>query len=228
MAPEYRFLNVGELILPTDEHVVETWEPCGAEGYSVQPGEVFRRRVAGGFPPQSRDLDDLETSFRNLVAETIAACAEFGVTIVPTRTYRPPDAQARLWRSSRTADEVSAAVAALQAHGRPVTAQILEGVGPQPGKLGRHVTNALPGESWHNIRPAMAADVAWMVDGVVVWDTERSAGAYNRNGYRLFRDEATKRGLYRGPAWDWAHIQAAPGAADADAAETYFASVIGA
>jgi hypothetical protein len=62
-------------------------------------------------------------------------------------------------------------------------AQCIERVGKQ---FGEHVTNAIPGLSWHQW--GEAADSAWVVDNEVVWSIEETVNGLN--GYMVYADEA--------------------------------------
>lgn len=152
-------------------------------------------------------LAGLAQHFTARVTTALEACAARGVVLRITYGARSPHAQARLWRRSRTADEVRGGIASLRARGAPWLASVLEDVGPQPEGL--WATNALPGLSWHQHLTVGAVDVAWMVDGPdpdtliddASWDTSPSSG------YRVWREEAVRAGLFRGPERDWAHMQ---------------------
>ena len=86
-------------------------------------------------------------------------------------------------------------------------ANVIEAVGmqfPGPGITG-HVTNAVPGESWHNWGEAM--DVYVKEDGNVIWDG-------GHEGYAIYGTCAEELGLTWGGMWnvpnDPGHIQAPP------------------
>lgn len=85
----------------------------------------------------SRSLDDLYPLVKRLAEEFIAACADAGIDVLITSTYRDAECQAALYAEGRTAP-------------------------------GRRVTNARPGESFHNWRCAF--DFAPLVNGKPRWD----------------------------------------------------------
>lgn len=120
----------------------------------------------------SRRLRDLLPHVQPKAAEVIDECGRLGVELLVTCTYRSPEEQARLYRQSRTITEIRSK-AEQYSNGYGALADILWSVGPQYGRLGRHVTNAGPGESWHNYGQAM--DVVILIDGKPCWDDEHPA-----------------------------------------------------
>lgn len=87
----------------------------------------------------SRKIADLEPHVASLALQFKAACAEEGIDLLITSTYRDHESQAALFAQGRTT----------------------------PGK---RVTNARPGQSWHNWR--VAFDVVPMRFGKPVWGTK--------------------------------------------------------
>jgi peptidoglycan L-alanyl-D-glutamate endopeptidase CwlK len=157
----------------------------------------------------SRDLSLLSPEFRGAVGRVLAACYELGVEIRPYVTVRDPSEQARLWRQSRSIEEITQAIHSLESNGAPFLAQVLRSVGPQNGD---HVTDALPGLSWHQWGEAV--DCYWQVGGQANWSTRdkvRLADGREMNGYRLYGEIAVAQGLTSGGFWstpvDWVHIQ---------------------
>lgn len=148
----------------------------------------------------SRDLADLESEFRELVETVIEDCADHGFKLVPYSTLRTAEEQAKLWRQGRSSGEIQAEIQRLASQGAPELSRVLESVGPQ---YGDRVTNALPGESWHNY--GKACDCYVEEDGEAIWDA-------NHPGYRIYAHFATLRGLTAGYYWDGfqdpPHIQA--------------------
>lgn len=117
---------------------------------------------------------------------------------------RDPLTQARLWRQSRAREQIERRILTLRKEGAPYLASCLEKVGPQHGP---HVTNALPGLSWHQWGEAL--DCMWVVSGKAVWShTRRVEGL---NGFRVYAEEASRLGLSPGGLWksfaDWPHVQ---------------------
>jgi hypothetical protein len=150
------------------------------------------------------DTTQLTAAFGDKLAQLLTACRGEGVEMRPYFGIRTPFEQARLWRQSRTREEIGQKIAWLTARGAPFLAHCLESVGPQNGA---HVTNAIPGFSWHQW--GEAADCLWVVEGKAEWSTVKKAGG--RNGYRVLAEQATALGLDAGGFWkslkDWPHVQ---------------------
>lgn len=150
------------------------------------------------------DSTALTPEFNSKLLELLAACQRLGVEMRPYFGIRTPFEQAKLWRQSRTREEISQKVGELQAQGAPFLAHALESVGPQNGP---HVTNALPGLSWHQWGEAV--DCFWVVNGQGEWSTVKQAGG--SNGYRVYAGQALQLGLDAGGLWrslkDWPHVQ---------------------
>lgn len=119
----------------------------------------------------TRDLSALDPEMRRRVERRNRIMAETGVTILGLDTYRDPFEQARLYRTSRTLDQILTKKRQLTRDGFPFLANILSSVGPQAGKLGAHVTNAGPGESWHQY--GLAQDACPVLRGVLLWDYDQ-------------------------------------------------------
>lgn len=122
----------------------------------------------------------------------------------PNEGLRDPWKQARYWRQSRSIETIDATIADLKHKGAPYIAEILQSVGPRHGD---HVTNALPGASWHQWGEAL--DCFWVVDGQAEWSTRRKVDG--SNGFRVYAEEAARLGLEAGGYWrsikDWPHVQ---------------------
>jgi hypothetical protein len=146
----------------------------------------------------------LVPGFRDKLHLLLAACREQGVEMRPYFGIRTPFEQAKLWRQSRTRDQINKKIAELNAAGATFLASCIDSVGPQSGAP---VTNALPGLSWHQW--GEAADCAWIVDNKTEWSTQKKVSGIN--GYSLFAQEARKAGLDPGGLWkslkDWPHVQ---------------------
>ena len=157
----------------------------------------------------SRDMSLLNPEFRASVEEVLGACRALGIEMRPYETLRDPWTQARFWRQSRSIEEIESAIRNLEQKGAPFLAQVIRSVGPQ---FGDRVTDALPGTSWHQWGEAL--DCFWLLDEKAEWSTlkkVRLADGREMNGYRLYGEEAVKRGLTSGGLWpqlkDWVHLQ---------------------
>jgi peptidoglycan L-alanyl-D-glutamate endopeptidase CwlK len=152
----------------------------------------------------SRDLGALLVPFREKVEELLLACDDSGYTMRPYFTLRDPFEQARLWRQSRSSEEIGKRLAWLRKNGGGFIADCIESVGPQ---FGPPVTNAVPGLSWHQWGEAV--DCFWLLDGHAQWSTRKKVGGIN--GYHHYASRAEELGLIAGGHWhslkDWPHIQ---------------------
>lgn len=149
-------------------------------------------------------LEGLEPQFRARLEAVIGALRDDGIEMRVTVGVRPPAEQARLWRQSRSREEIEAAIRHLKQAGAWYLAEVLATGAPA---LGPPVTRALPGLSWHQW--GEAADCLWVVDGVAEWSLARIV---NRdNGYHAYARAAEAAGLVAGGLWprlsDWPHVQ---------------------
>ena len=157
----------------------------------------------------SKDLNLLNPDFRETVKQVLIICAKQGVEMRPYFTIRDPWKQAKLWRQSRSIEEITQAIANLEGNGASFLAHILRSVESQ---YGLPVTNALPGLSWHQWGEAL--DCYWYQNGVAEWSIRkkiRIKDGREINGYRLYGEQAVANGIISGGFWpglvDWVHIQ---------------------
>ncbi len=152
----------------------------------------------------SRNIDDLISELRPNARTLLQNCRARGIEMRPYETLRPPIEQGKLWRQSRTREQVQAKILELRNAGAEFLAFCIESVGPQSG---RHVTDAPPGLSWHQW--GEASDFFWVVNGAAEWSTTRKINGLN--GYRVYAEEAEQLGLTAGGLWprfkDWPHVQ---------------------
>jgi hypothetical protein len=150
------------------------------------------------------DLAPLIPEFRSKVDDLIGKCRQRGIEMRPFFALRTPFEQAKLWRQSRTREEIDQRIAALRSTGAGFLAHCIESVGSQHGA---HVTNAIPGLSWHQWGEAL--DCMWIVERQAEWSTTRTVNGLN--GYQVYADEAAALGLSAGGHWtsfkDWPHVQ---------------------
>ncbi|PCK77681.1 glycoside hydrolase family 75 protein [Rhizobium sophoriradicis] len=149
-------------------------------------------------------LSDLTPTFRAKVETLLATCIGKEVRMAPTFTLRTPSEQAVFWRQSRSIVEIKKAIDMLHSEGANYLASVLDGVGAHNGP---HVTNALPGNSWHQWGEAV--DCMWEVDGKFIdSDTKKIEGV---NGYQVYAHAAKAIGLDSGFFWksfkDSGHVQ---------------------
>jgi hypothetical protein len=137
-----------------------------------------------------------EAKLRPLLADLAAA----GTIMRPYFGVRDCVTQAKLWRQSRSSTTVNAKIAELRAKGAHYLADAIVKAGPQSGQ---HVTNAIPGYSWHQHGSAM--DCVWMRDGTEEWSPDVDGP---KNGYRLYAAAAPSHGLTSlASINDWGHVQ---------------------
>lgn len=152
-------------------------------------------------------LDDLNPDFRRKLEALLTRLKQQGVSMRVCTALRTPTEQARLWRQSRSRDEVLAAVMRLRSGGAPFLADVLDKAGPCSGPP---VTKSLPGFSWHQW--GEAADCFWLIDGAAEWSVTRVVGG--DNGYHALARLAAEAGLTAGGNWprfkDWPHVQLRP------------------
>lgn len=143
-------------------------------------------------------LAQLDPDFAAIVKQVLVACEAKGITMRPNSAARSPWEQAKLWRQSRSIEQIKAAQREMEDEGASWLADVLDEVGPQNG---RHVTNALPGKGAHQYR--LAVDCFWLRDGRAEWE--------DMTGYRIYATEAQSRGLSAGMFWtsfvDAPHLQ---------------------
>ncbi len=150
------------------------------------------------------DESILVPAFRDKLHELLAACREQGVEMRPYFGIRTPLEQAKLWRQSRTKEQINLKIAELTAAGAPFLADCIATAGPQNGAP---VTNAIPGLSWHQW--GEAADCVWIVAGKTEWSTQKKVEGIN--GYVHYAQQAKGARLDAGGLWksfkDWPHVQ---------------------
>ena len=95
----------------------------------------------------SRDLNDLIPEVKQHAEKVIDVCGQVGVDILIYCTLRPLEEQAKLYRQSRSWVEIKKKILKYKDRGFGFLADVIDSVGPCTGP---HVTNAGPGESWHN------------------------------------------------------------------------------
>jgi peptidoglycan LD-endopeptidase CwlK len=149
-------------------------------------------------------LDKINPELRQKVQTLITRCVSLGVEMRVTDGLRDPFEQAKLWRQSRPKSIIEAKIAELMHNGASFLAECLRKVGPQNGE---HVTNTIPGVSWHQWGEAV--DCVWIVNGAAEWSEDKLINGVN--GYRIYAKEAEEMGLTAGGHWvnfkDWPHVQ---------------------
>jgi peptidoglycan L-alanyl-D-glutamate endopeptidase CwlK len=121
----------------------------------------------------SRRLEDLVPEVQEMAKEHILRCADAGFELLIYCTLRDEQEQARIYRQSRTKEQVQKKMDQLTAKGFPALAKVLKDVGPQ--KSGPKVTNAGPGESFHQYNRAY--DCVPVVQGKPIWSPNGEGAA---------------------------------------------------
>jgi peptidoglycan L-alanyl-D-glutamate endopeptidase CwlK len=121
----------------------------------------------------SRRLEDLVPEVRQMAKEHILRCADAGFELLIYCTLRDAQEQARIFRQSRTKEQVQKKADQFIAQGFPALAKILKDVGAQ--KAGPKVTNAGPGESFHQYNRAY--DCVPVLQGKPIWGTGGAGAA---------------------------------------------------
>lgn len=150
------------------------------------------------------DLDKLHPDLKALTLKLLNRCRARGIEMRANNGLRDPLEQARLWRQSRSIEEITAKIKHLESKGAPLLADYIRRVGPQHGE---HVTNTPPGISWHQWGEAL--DCFWLLDGKAEWSIRKISNGLN--GYKVYSDEAEALNLTAGGHWnsfkDWPHVQ---------------------
>ena len=151
------------------------------------------------------ELNKLTPEFRIKVSQLLEQCKNNqGIEMYPNEGLRDPFKQAKFWRQSRPTNEIQAKITELKTQGALFLAHCIDSVGPQDGP---HVTNAIPGLSWHQWGEAL--DCFWLVDGKAEWSETRLVNG--KNGFHIYANLAPGAGLTAGGLWphfkDWPHVQ---------------------
>ena len=126
----------------------------------------------------SRDLSDLISGIKERAEEVQEAClVAAGFELLIYCTLRSLEEQARLFRHSRSRQEINLKIQKYRSRGYDFLADVIEGVGPC---YGNHVTNAGPGESWHNYGEAW--DAVPIIGGKPAWNYMDARDHWNAYG----------------------------------------------
>jgi peptidoglycan L-alanyl-D-glutamate endopeptidase CwlK len=174
---------------------------------SSRCGQAHGRGRTGKEIGMAADLGKVEPTLKQKVLDLLGRCNQMGIEMRPNSGLRDPFEQARLWRQSRSREEINAKISKFEAAGASFLAHCLESVGPQHGG---HVTDTPPGFSWHQWGEAI--DCFWLVDGKAEWSVRKTING--KNGYKVYAAQAEVVGLTAGGHWssfkDWPHVQLRP------------------
>ena len=142
-------------------------------------------------------LIGLTDEFAEKVQAMMSVIRGEGMSVKPFFGLRSPTEQAKLWRQSRTWEEIERKMEELNKAGAPLLAKCIGHVGAQRGP---RVTNAIPGLSWHQYGEA--------VDCFVVDEFGRAEWDANHKGYLVYAKAARLCGLKSGRDFgDPVHVQ---------------------
>ncbi len=139
----------------------------------------------------------------------IQAAVEGLIWLMPVRmcvvcTVRDPWETARQFRQSRGTAEIEDRARRIEVAGYPWLAAILRDVGPQPS--GPRITNAGPGESWHQW--GYAADLCPFVGRRLAWEPSEGDPDWSeaQQLWSIYADTAQQVGLVQ-LSWERPHVQ---------------------
>ena len=139
----------------------------------------------------SRSLNDLTPRMKEKALHVQLDCKKSGVELLIYCTLRSLEEQAIAYRQSRPYPVIAKKMLKLKMDGYGYLADIIEKVGPQSGP---HVTNAAPGESWHNYK--MAIDAVPVKNGKLLWEDD--APEWEVYGNVVKMNSLTWAGSWRG------------------------------
>lgn len=113
----------------------------------------------------SRDLNTLTPATKEKALLVLDLCKQADFDLLIYCTLRSLQEQAKLYRQSRSRNEINVKIEKFKNRGYQFLADIIEEVGPSNGP---HRTNAGPGESWHNY--AEAWDAVPLINGKAAWN----------------------------------------------------------
>ncbi len=147
-------------------------------------------------------MNKLTDDARDMAIAFKGVCGKNGIPILVYSTYRSLEEQAKLFRQGRSWGDIQKKITHFRENGLEELGDIIIKAGPQKGPL---VTNAGPGESWHQHR--VAFDFVPLRSGKPVWKTTgQEAGLWTRVG--SFGEEV---GLTWAGRWkhfkEFAHMQ---------------------
>lgn len=111
----------------------------------------------------NRNLNDLVPQMQHRAELFKAKCEALGVPVLIYNTTRTLEEQAKLYRQGRSYIQIKNKMHSLRKRGFGFLADIIDKVGPQKGD--KIVTNAGPGESFHNFAEAFDAVPMADIDG---------------------------------------------------------------
>lgn len=93
------------------------------------------------------EFESLDKKFHDKLYAFIDKCQELDIVLSFDKGFVHPKEQASLWKQSRSDSQIDTQIAELDAAGASFLVKLLSDVSPKPGV---HMTDELPGYSWHN------------------------------------------------------------------------------
>jgi peptidoglycan L-alanyl-D-glutamate endopeptidase CwlK len=128
-------------------------------------------------PMASPSLDVLVPEAREKAVQVADVCEQVGFKLLIYCTLRTLEEQAKLYRQSRSWKEIKEKILTMKTRGYGFLADIIDATGPCNGP---HVTNAAPGESWHNY--AQAWDAVPLIGGKPAWNYLQAKAEWDAYG----------------------------------------------
>lgn len=146
----------------------------------------------------SRKLSDLTPQMEGKAKAFIEECWRLGVKVTIYNTQRSLEDQARYYRQGRSYLKIKDKAYSLAQKGFTYLSDALLSVGPQKGS--KIITNAAPGESFHNLAEAFDAVPVRDIDGDGDLDGLWNSEKYKEEWEVMF-NVAEKLGLVAGGRW---------------------------
>ncbi|MDX9789050.1 MAG: M15 family metallopeptidase [Desulfobacterales bacterium] len=149
-----------------------------------------------------KEMDEIIEKKESLPEKILSVrnrCEALGVELITYCIERSLKEQAIIYRSTRGISEIKRKAMDLDARGFDFLAKVLIDVGPQNGRLGKHITWAGPGESYHNY--GLAFDSAVMVGGKIDWSMRRP------DLWKIYGEVAVAEGLEWAGNWPGSKVE---------------------
>lgn len=162
---------------------------------------------------RSRKVEDLTPQMQHKAELFVAKCEALGVKVLIYGTLGSLESQAKMYRQGRTYIQIKNKIYKMRKRGLGFLAEIIEKVGPQKGN--KKITNAAPGESWHNYAEAFDAVPLADIDGDGDLDALWNPDKYEHQWQTMY-SVGLELGLNVGGLWkkfpDGPHFQQRKGA----------------
>ena len=150
------------------------------------------------------DLNQIAPELTASIEKIFSRCRACGIVMRSYFALRSPLEQAKLWRQSRSIEEINEKIGYFKRSDAPFLANCIQSVGPQHGDP---VTNVAPVFSWHQWGEVV--DCFWLVNRQAEWSAIKKIAG--QNGYQIYVAEAKRLNLTPGGYWhilkDWPLVQ---------------------